>query len=131
MARRTALMAVDINNTDTWTEYRAGLCDNCQAFCCRMPVEATLQDLIRMEVIDPFEAQEPLKRIARKLKRNGIIEHYNPSRAVFTLARHPSLGCIFLDPASRRCTIYEKRPQICRTHPQVGPKPGYCPYQKK
>ena len=38
---------VDINNTDTWTRYRAGLCDSCVANCCRMPVEATLDDLVR------------------------------------------------------------------------------------
>ena len=59
---------IDINNTDTWTRYRAGLCDSCVANCCRMPVEATLDDLVRMEVLDAFELQEPLKRIARKLK---------------------------------------------------------------
>lgn len=96
-----------------------------------MPVEATLDDLVRMEVLDPFELQEPLKRIARKLKQSHVIEHYNPSRAVFTLARRPNLDCTFLDPASRRCTIYDKRPQICRGHPQIGPKPGYCAYAEK
>ena len=123
--------AADINNTDTWTLYRSGLCDNCVANCCRMPVEATLDDLVRMEVLDPFELQEPLKRIARKLKQAGVVEHYNPSRAIFTLTRRPNLDCTFLDPQSRRCTIYQKRPQICRAHPQVGPKPGYCPHEKK
>jgi len=25
--------------------------------------------------------------------------------------------CIFLDPEKRRCTIYEARPEICRTYP--------------
>ncbi|MEZ4659767.1 MAG: YkgJ family cysteine cluster protein [Caldilineaceae bacterium] len=121
----------DINNTDTWTLYRSGLCDKCVANCCRMPVEATLDDLVRMEVLDPFELQEPLKRIARKLKQANVIEHYNPSRAIFTLARRPNLDCTFLDPISRRCTIYEKRPEICRGHPQIGPKPGYCAYEEK
>jgi Fe-S-cluster containining protein len=24
--------------------------------------------------------------------------------------------------------VYEKRPNTCRLHPQVGPRPGYCPY---
>ena len=122
---------IDINNTDTWTRYRAGLCDSCVANCCRMPVEATLDDLVRIEVLDAFELQEPLKRIARKLKQANVIEHYNPSRAIFTLARRPNLDCTFLDPVSRRCTIYAKRPQICRGHPQVGPKPGYCAYAEK
>jgi Fe-S-cluster containining protein len=33
-----------------------------------------------------------------------------------------------LDAKTRRCTVYDKRPNTCRLHPQVGPKPGYCPY---
>ena len=128
---RKKVTIVDINNTDTWTKYRAGLCDDCRANCCRMPVEATMQDLIRMAVLDPFEAQEPLKRIARKLKKAGIIDHYNPSRAIFTLARRANSDCIYLDAQTRRCTTYETRPEICRNHPQIGPKPGHCPYEQK
>lgn len=86
---------VSIDNRDTWTKYRLGLCNGCQAFCCRMPVEATLTDLIRIEVVDPFDAQGRLKRIAWKLKQQGIIEHYNLSQGKFTLARRPNLDCTF------------------------------------
>ena len=96
-----------------------------------MPVEATLDDLVRMELISPFEAEGKLKRVANRLKKEGVVDHYNPSRAVFTLARRPNLDCVFLDAQSRRCTIYEKRPTICRNHPAVGPRPGYCPHEKK
>jgi Fe-S-cluster containining protein len=39
--------------------------------------------------------------------------------------------CIFLDTGTRRCTIYRQRPETCRNHPQVGPKPGYCAFRKK
>lgn len=84
-----------------------------------------------MELVDPFDAQGRLKRIARKLKQQGVIEHYNLSQGKFTLARRPNLDCIFLEAQSRICTIYDKRPEICRNHPAIGPKPGYCPYQKK
>lgn len=96
-----------------------------------MPVEATVDDLVRMGVIDAFAADEPLKRIANQLKKAGVIEHYNPSRAIFTLARRASLDCIYLDERTRRCTIYKVRPEICRQHPQIGPKPGFCPYESK
>lgn len=96
-----------------------------------MPVEATIDDLVRMGVLDPFTAQEPLKRIAHKLRKTGLIEHYNPSRAIFTLARRANLDCIYLDEKARRCTIYAVRPAICRNHPQIGPKPGYCPYEAR
>lgn len=90
-----------------------------------------MDDLIRMEVVTPFEAGEKMRRVVRKLKKEGIIEGYNPSRVMFTLARRPNSDCIFLDPQSRRCTIYEKRPDICRNHPQIGPRPNHCPYQQK
>ena len=128
---RTKRAVVDIENLETWTKYRKKLCDSCLANCCRMPVEATVEDLIRMGVVDAFAAEEPLKRLANQLKKAGVIEHYNPSRAVFTLARRANLDCIYLDEQRRRCTIYEMRPEICRKHPQVGPKPGYCPYEQK
>lgn len=128
---RKHINVVDIEDLDTWTKYRNKLCDSCIANCCRMPVEATIDDLIRMGVVDAFAAEEPLKRTANGLKKAGIIEHYNPSRAIFTLARRANLDCIYLDESTRRCTIYPVRPEICRKHPQVGPKPGYCPYEAK
>ncbi|MDP4732351.1 MAG: YkgJ family cysteine cluster protein, partial [Limnohabitans sp.] len=28
-------------------------------------------------------------------------------------------------------TVYDKRPNTCRLHPQVGPKPGFCPFGNK
>ncbi len=128
---RSKLTIVDIENTDTWTKYRKILCDTCIANCCRMPVEATVDDLIRLGVVDAFAAEEPLKRVANRLKKAGTIEHYTPARAIFTLARRANLDCIYLDEKSRRCTVYNVRPEICRDHPQIGPKPGYCPYETK
>lgn len=128
---RKKIALVDIDDTSTWPRYKSGMCNDCVANCCRMPVEATMDDLIRMEVVTPFEAGEKMRRVVRKLKKEGIIEGYNPSRVMFTLARRPNSDCIFLDPQSRRCTIYEKRPDICRNHPQIGPRPNHCPYQQK
>ena len=128
---RTKIAVVDIENTDTWTKYRKPLCDTCIANCCRMPVEVTIDDLIRLGVVDAFATEERLKRVATKLKKVGVIEHYTPSRAIFTLARRANLDCIYLDQKSRRCTVYNVRPEICRKHPQIGPKPGYCPYETK
>jgi uncharacterized protein len=34
--------------------------------------------------------------------------------------------CIYLG-ADRRCTVYEKRPEVCRQFPRIGPRPGWCP----
>ncbi|MBX9765905.1 MAG: YkgJ family cysteine cluster protein, partial [Bdellovibrionales bacterium] len=36
--------------------------------------------------------------------------------------------CYFLEAKTRRCTVYEKRPQVCRFFPErMGPKLGFCP----
>ena len=129
MGKISKHIQVSINDTNTWTRYKKGLCNDCVANCCRMPVEATLDDLIRMELLTPFEAEEKLKKIATRLKKERLIDHYNPSRGIFTLSRRPNLDCIFLDPQSRRCTVYDKRPTICRNHPAVGPRPNHCPYE--
>ncbi len=92
-------------------------------------VRATLTDMKRMGLVDPLEAAGSLKRIARELKQAGIIEHYDPSQSLFTLAREANLDCVFLDAQTRRCTIYDVRPAVCRDYPQVGPKPGHCPHE--
>jgi len=120
---------VDIDRPDTWTRYRPGLCDKCVANCCTMPVEVKLVDLVRLALVDPFEAEhEPPKQIAKRLSKAGLIDHFNFKHGIFTLARRASGDCHFLDATTRRCTVYEQRPSTCRKHPQVGPRPGHCPY---
>lgn len=121
----------DLDRLGTWLKYRAGLCEHCMATCCTMPVEVKLPDLVRMGVVDEFEAGEPAKQIAKRLMKAGIIEHFNFKNSIFTLARRANHDCHYLDEQTRRCTIYEKRPNTCRNHPQIGPRPGYCAYRVK
>ncbi|PUE09248.1 zinc/iron-chelating domain-containing protein [Limnohabitans sp. T6-5] len=120
---------VDVDRPDSWSRYRAGMCDTCAANCCTMPVEVKLPDLVRLELVDAFEAEhEDPKKIAKRLSKAGLIEHFNFKNSIFTLSRRASGDCQFLDAITRRCTVYEKRPNTCRLHPQVGPRPGHCPY---
>ncbi len=126
---RSSIHLVDVDRPDTWTRYRKGLCDSCAANCCTMPVEVRLADLVRLGLVDPFEAEhEEPKQIARRLTKAGLLDHFNFKNEIYTLARRASGDCRFLDAVTRRCTVYEKRPQTCRLHPQVGPRPGHCPY---
>jgi len=129
--RSKTIIPVDLARTETWTKYQKNLCGDCGAGCCRLPVEVRTEDLVRMELLDSFEAEEPPKQLAKKLQKAGIIDHFNYKHAVFTLAQRANDDCLFLDRQSRRCTIYDKRPRTCRNHPQVGPRPGYCAYQQK
>lgn len=124
-------MGADLDRLETWVRYRQGLCGDCRATCCTMPVEVRVTDLVRMGLVDAFELGAPPKEIARRLKKAGVIERLNHRHGVFTLARRASGDCIYLDAATRRCTIYERRPDTCRRHPQVGPRPGFCAYQPR
>ena len=122
---------IDMDDTSTWIPYNRRLCNGCRALCCTMPVEVNLADLVRMGVITAFDAEEPLKTLTRRLKKKGVVERYSTKNQVFTLVRFASGDCLYLEGTSRKCRIYEKRPDTCRNHPLVGPRPGYCPYEEK
>ena len=65
------------------------------------------------------------------LLKARLIDHFNPKHEIFTMARRAGGDCNFLDKNTRRCTVYEKRPETCRLHPKKGPKPGFCAYGNK
>lgn len=100
------------------------------ALCCTLPVEVSVADLARMELITPEEVKWSIKKIAKKLQQQGVVASFRVRTGLLTLTQKPNSDCIFLD-AHRRCTIYEKRPQVCRKFPALGPRPGYCPAKKK
>ncbi len=126
---KSSILLVDVDRLDTWTRYRNGLCETCAANCCTMPVEVKLPDLVRLQLVDPFEAEhEEPKQIAKRLSKAGLIAHFNFKHSIFTLARRASGDCQFLDAKTRRCPVYEQRPSTCRSQPQGSPRPGYCPY---
>jgi len=89
---------VDVDRLETWSRYRNGLCDRCAANCCTMPVEVKLADLVRLEVVDPFEAEHAApKDIAKRLTKAGLIERFNHKHGIYTLARRANGDCRFLD----------------------------------
>lgn len=94
-----------------------------------MPLEVRLADLVRLGLVDPFEAEhEPPSQIAKRLLKAKLVARFNAKHDLFTVARRASGDCHFLDAQTRRCTVYALRPDTCRKHPQVGPRPGFCPY---
>ncbi|MCY1292940.1 Flagellin N-methylase [compost metagenome] len=121
----------DVERLETWAKYTSGLCRDCHATCCTLPVEVRIGDLIRIGVVDEFEREEPPKHVAKRLLKEGVIERFNQKSGIFTLTRTSNGDCLYLDRKSRLCTIYQKRPDTCRNHPQIGPRPGYCAYRKK
>ena len=99
--------------------------------CCSLAVEVKSADLIRMGLMDEFELEENPKNIAKRLRKEGVVEHFNAKKELFTLTRMANGDCLYLDQKHRKCTIYQERPDTCRNHPHVGPKPGFCAYNEK
>ena len=131
MIKPRLIAAAEIDRLETWAKYTADMCHSCMSTCCTMPVEVRLNDLIRLELVDEFERSEPPKNIAKRLQKDGIVERFNQKSGIFTLIRMSNNDCLFLDRKTRLCTVYEKRPDTCRHHPKVGPRPGYCAYKPK
>ncbi|TXR41362.1 YkgJ family cysteine cluster protein [Pseudomonas wenzhouensis] len=131
MMKPRLIAAAEIDRLETWAKYTADMCHSCISSCCTLPVEVRLNDLIRLELVDEFERSEPPKNIAKRLQKDGIVERFNQKSGIFTLTRMSNNDCLFLDRKTRLCTVYEKRPDTCRHHPKVGPRPGYCAYKPK
>ena len=85
---KSSIRVVDVDRLDTWSKYKPGMCDSCAANCCTMPLEVQLPDLVRLELVDPFEVDNvDHKLIAKRLLKARLIDHYNPKHNIFTMAR--------------------------------------------
>jgi uncharacterized protein len=116
----------------TWIKYKNGMCQDCWAGCCTMPVEVSAADLIGMGLTSEEEASASLKKLAKRLQTEGVVKSYRANTGVFMLTQKANNDCYFLDTKTRLCTIYEKRPTVCRRFPtSLGTRPGYCPSGQK
>lgn len=53
------------------------MCDSCQANCCTMPLEVRVRDLVRLGLVDTFEAEnEDPARIAKRLQKARVIDRF-------------------------------------------------------
>ena len=103
---KSSIRIVDVDRLETWSKYKSGLCESCAANCCTMPLEVQLSDLVRLELVDPFEVENVEPRlIAKRLLKMRLIDHYNPKHNIFTMARRAGGDCNFLDKQTRRCTV--------------------------
>ena len=125
-------MKVDKDRPSTWKKYSAENCTRCRANCCSMPVEVKLADLLRLGIAGVDEATNSIKKLAKRLKKEGFISSYREGTEFFMLTQKPNSDCYFLNSQTRLCTVYEKRPETCRQFPaEVGTRVGYCPSELK
>jgi Fe-S-cluster containining protein len=95
-----------------------------------MPVEVRTQDLVRLGILDEFHLELSIKEQTREALKYTGVSRYTASSERFTLSQKPDGSCFFLD-SNKRCTQYDTRPDTCRNHPKIGPKPQFCAYMKK
>lgn len=115
----------------TWIKYKSQLCESCHATCCTMPVEVTAEDIVRLELADSDEVEENSKKVANRLIKQGVVSQYREKTGLFTLIQKSNSDCYFLN-SFRMCTVYDKRPGVCRKFPtQMSRRIDHCPYIKK
>jgi Fe-S-cluster containining protein len=126
---------IDKDKPWTWVKYKNGMCEGCHGTCCTMPVEVKGSDLVRLGVCSIDELETSVKKLAKRLQKEKIITSFRQNEGagseVFMLSARPNGDCHFLDFRTRLCTVYDKRPEVCRKFPDIGPKPGFCPCTKK
>lgn len=116
----------DPQRPSTWPTFKKGMCEGCWAGCCTLPVEVSASDLIRLGLTCEEEAADSLKALAKRLMKEKIIQAFNAKAQLFVLEQRNGDDCIYLG-KDRLCTVYEKRPEVCRSFPKIGPRPGSCP----
>lgn len=124
-------MKTDKDKPWTWIRYKNGMCDGCYGSCCTMPVEVQASDLIRLDLADEDEIEISKKKVAKRLIKEKVVQSYREGTDLFMLSSRPNGDCHFLHPQTRLCTVYEKRPDVCRKFPEIGPRPGFCPRKSK
>lgn len=87
-------------------------CDRCPSYCCSYArIQVTERDVVRLAKRFDVTANEARRRFTKKGEEPGerVLKH-QPDAIYGTI-------CQFLDLETRRCTIYESRPSVCRSFP--------------
>ena len=125
-------MKIDKDRPSTWKAYVKENCSKCRANCCTMPVEVKAADLLRLRLVSQDEIDISVKKVAKRLKKEGIISSYREGTDLFMLTQKSNDDCYFLDTITRMCSVYADRPDTCRDFPsRVGTRVGFCPYESK
>src|ERR1700694_2243619 len=93
-------------------------CTKCPAYCCSIydRVQVSQRDLKRWARHFGSSEETAAERHTKMYKKERILRRKKDP--IFGLA------CKFLDPETRRCTIYNGRPGVCRTFPDT----THCAY---
>lgn len=119
-----------LNHLQDWLTFKKEMCETCIGTCCYMPVEVLIPDLLRLNILDEFHLEFSLKEQIKEALKHPAVKRYTASTEKFTLQEKVNGACYFLN-KDGRCSVYDQRPNTCRNHPRIGPKPNFCAYIKK
>jgi uncharacterized protein len=92
-------------------------CSKCPAYCCSYDeIEVKARDADRLANHFGLDRQTFLDRFTKRGDKFPVLRHQRDE--IFGSV------CTFLDKKTRRCTVYEARPEVCRTYPDR-PRCGY------
>jgi hypothetical protein len=87
-------------------------CNRCPAYCCsypRIPVQPS--DVERLAAHFGLTPEAAARKFTKRGEDPGeVILRHQPDATYGTI-------CRFLNLETRRCTVYEARPDICRSYP--------------
>lgn len=87
-------------------------CLNCPAYCCTYPqIPVKGKDIQRLAKRFGMPVEKARRKFTKKGEEKGTRVLRHREDEIFDSA------CIFLDPETRGCTIYEHRPTPCREYP--------------
>ena len=87
-------------------------CSKCPAYCCSYErITVTRADLKRLAKHFGLKFLDARRKLTKDGEERGerVLRHRSDE--------HFGSVCRFLDPETRRCTVYEARPRICRDFP--------------
>ena len=86
-------------------------CSSCPAYCCTYSrIEVKASDIARLARHFGIGVREAKRRFTKRGEPGEIVLRHKKDV-------HFGTACQFLDSETRRCTIYEARPSICRQFP--------------
>jgi len=87
-------------------------CKKCPAFCCTYSeIEITTRDIARLARHFDLTYRQAEERFTKPDPKKGIRMLRHKKDRIFDSA------CMMLDQKTRRCTVYDARPGVCRTYP--------------
>ena len=97
-------------------------CSKCPAYCCSYDsIVITKRDLKRLAKHFGLEFDVAEERFTKIVEGEVVLRHKKD--------KIYGSVCMFLDTKSRRCTVYDARPEVCHAYPEF-PTCGYYEFLK-